>query len=100
MQGLSELIHAHDLAHSLQWSYKANIIMPIFIVDETDEVKHPPQGHKASNWRGQDPNQIVIFMYYSCSKRVEVIWIRNVPEHMLPTAGLHCRMICFPPMEP
>ena len=36
MQGLSELIHAHDLAHSLQWSYEANIIMPIFVVDETD----------------------------------------------------------------
>ena len=67
--------------------------MPIFIVDETDEVKHPPRGHKASDWRGQDPIWIVIFTYYSCSKRVEVIWIRNVPEHMLPTAGLHCRMI-------
>lgn len=36
------------------------------------EVKHPPQGHKASNQRGQDPIRIVIFTYYSCSKRVEL----------------------------
>lgn len=33
-QGLSELIHTHDLAQSLRWSYEANIIAPIFIADE------------------------------------------------------------------